>query len=211
MNRAAPILIAIVVLCAGIWLVPLVHFVPLKSARQHSTEATFNPSAFAETFWSERLLESMDKAVDAAVLLAEIKQDPKEAREKHGRTLGLSGTYYYFVSGTGRILTVDKESVSLTLGAKDSTVDIILETGNIFGNAVRDGTGLIDVNDYPNSRDFNDISSEINRRIEERVLPPLRAKAAVGATVHFAGCAEISDETTDLHPLVLVPIVAEVQ
>jgi hypothetical protein len=112
MNRAATIIIAIVVLCVGIWLVPLVHIVPLKAARLHSTEATFNSSAFAETFWSEHLLKSVDKAVDAAALLAEIKQDPKEARGKHGRTLGLSGTYYYFVSGTGRILTVDKESTS---------------------------------------------------------------------------------------------------
>jgi predicted lipoprotein len=211
MNQAASILIAIVVLSVGIWLVPLVHLVPLKSTREVSTDSAFNPSVFVEKFWSERLLNSVDKAVDSAALLAEIKQNSKEARDKHGRTLGLSSTYYYFVSGTGHIVAVDKDSVSLTLGAKDSTVDIILETGNIFGNAVRDGTGLIDVNDYPNSRDFNDISSEINRRIEERVLPPLRAKATVGATVHFAGCAEISSETTDLHPLVLVPIVAEVQ
>ena len=32
---------------------------------------------------------------------------------------------------------------------------MLIETGHIFGNAVRDGTGLLDVNDYPNSQEFN--------------------------------------------------------
>ncbi len=84
-----------------------------------------------------------------------------------------------------------------------------LETGNIFGNAVRDGTGLLNVNDFPNSQDFNALSSEINRRIEQQVLPALRKAAAVGATVRFAGCAEIVDEDTDLHPLRIVPFIVE--
>ena len=84
-------------------------------------------------------------------------------------------------------------------------------TGLVFGNAVRDGTGLLNVNDYPNSQDFNDISAELNKLIETRVQPKLRERAKVGATIRFTGCAEVSDESTDLHLLKLIPIQAEVE
>ena len=58
---------------------------------------------------------------------------------------------------------------------------------------------------------LNAISAEINRHIEEQVLPNLRTKAVVGAIVHFAGCAEIADEGTDLHTLLVVPVSAVVR
>jgi len=193
------------------WFAPLFHIVPLQATRQQTTDANFNAGVFVDKLWNERLLKSVTKAVDAATLLAEIKKDPKAARERHGRTLGLSSTYYYCVSGIGRVVAVEKNSVFLALDESGSTPDIVLETGNLFGNAIRDGTGLVKVDDFPNSRDFNDISSELNRRIEERLLPTLRSKAAVGAMMRFTGCAEIADENTDLRPLRIVPLVAEVR
>lgn len=58
-----------------------------------------------------------------------------------------------------------------------------LETGPVFGNVLRDGTGLLDVNDFPNSQDFNALSSEINRRVEEQVL--LRSRLVAIGDVQF--------------------------
>ncbi len=194
-----------------LWVCPLFHVVPLETARQHSADASFNAAAFVEKLWSERLLKSADRAVDAATLLSEIAEDAKAARAKYGRTVGLSSTCYYFVSGEGWVVAVKNDSVSLALRENDSNPDVVLKTGKIFGNAVRDGTGLLNVSDFPNSRDFNDISSEINRRIEERVLPPLHAKAAPGTKVRFAGCAEITGGETNVRPLHLVPLIAEVR
>ena len=100
-------------------------------------------------------------------------------------------------------------SLAVTTGATNA--EILLQTGLVFGNAVRDGTGLLNVNYYPNSQDFNDISAELNKIIEVRVLPRLREGATVGATIHFAGCAEVADESSDLKPLKLVPIQAEIE
>ena len=149
------------------------------------------------------------QAVDATELLAAVQQDRQAARRTYGRSVGLGGGYYYFIAGTGRVVSVEKNSVGLSLSNGQTQVQVSLETGNIFGNAVRDGTGLLNVNDFPNSQDFNALSSEINRRIEQQVLPALRKAAAVGATVRFAGCAEIVDEDTDLHPLRIVPFIVE--
>ena len=79
----------------------------------------------------------------------------------------------------------------------------------LFGNAIRDGTGLLNVNDYPNSQDFNAISEALNHFVETRVQPQLREIAKVGATIRFVGCAEVNDESTDLKPLRVVPVLAE--
>ena len=69
----------------------------------------------------------------------------------------------------------------------------------------------MNVNDYPNSQDFNGISEALNHLAETRVQPKLREQAKVGAKISFAGCAEIADESTDLKPLKVIPIQTEVQ
>jgi predicted lipoprotein len=187
-----------------VYFFPLFHVVPLRQAGQPAAGAAFDPVAFVDRFWTERLIPGAARAVDAAELAAAVQQDRQSARRTYGRSVGLGGVYYYFLAGTGRVVSVEKDSVRLSLRDGQPQMQVSLETGNVFGNAVRDGTGL-NVNDFPNSQDFNAVSSEINRRIERQVLPELRKRAAVGATVRFVGCAEITDEDTDLHPLRIVP------
>lgn len=193
------------------WMLPAFHIVSLKAARQESTGAPFDAAVFVEKLWTDQLIPSTQAATDAAILMTAIRNDPKAARSKYGRIVGLGDTYHYFVKGEGRILAVDKSGVSLSLDSSSPTPDIIVETGNIFGNAVRDGTGVLNVSSFSNSQDFNAISSEINLRIEQRVLPILRGKAALGATLQFAGCVEVNNDETDLHPLRLVPLSATVR
>jgi predicted lipoprotein len=193
---------------AILYFLPLFHVVPLDRAGQ---AATFNPVAFVDRFWTERMIPEAASAVDAAKLVAAVQEDRQAARRTYGHSVGLGSVYYYFVAGTGRVVSVDKDSVGLSLSDDQTKAQVSLATGNIFGNAVRDGTGLLNVNDFPNSQNFNALSSEINRRIEQQVLPALRKQAIVGAKVRFVGCAEIMDEDTDLHPLRIVPFILEAQ
>jgi len=188
---------------------PLFHVVPLDVARQRTAEAAFAPAAFVERFWTEGLIPGTGGAVDAAELIAVVQHDRQAARRTHGRRVGLGDVYYYYVAGIGRVVSVDRNSVGLALRDDQPQVQVLLEAGPIFGNAVRDGTGLLDVNDFANSQDFNALSAEINRRIEQHVLPNLRRMATIGARVGFVGCAEIMDEDTDLNPLRIVPFLVE--
>jgi predicted lipoprotein len=190
-----------------VYFFPLFHVVPLGNAGRHEVGSAFDTVAFVDRFWAERLIPGAARAVDAAELVAAVQRDRQSARRAHGRSVGLGGVYYYFVAGIGRVVSVENDSLRLSLRDGQSQVQVSLETGNIFGNAVRDGTGLLNINDFPNSQDFNAVSSEINRRIEKRVLPELRKLAAVGATIRFVGCAEITDEDMDLNPLRIVPFI----
>ena len=202
-------LITVAVVASLCWLFPLFHIVPLEQAAKEKAAATFDPKAFSEKFWREQLLTSLDKAVKAELLLTAIQANAAAARKKFGRSVGVSESYTYFISGQGRVLAVSDDEISLAVTEGTTNAEISLQVGLLFSNAVRDGTGLLSVNDYPNSQDFNAISEALNRIIEERVLPKLRETAKVGAIISFVGCAEVNDESTDLKPLKVIPVKAE--
>jgi predicted lipoprotein len=111
------------------------------------------------------------------------------------------------VSGSGRITAVGEGEVEIALPEGGA---IVIDTGPVFGNTIRDGSGLLDVNDFANSQDFNAISAGINRRVEERVLPNLREEAAVDKTVRFLGAVEIADSVSKVESLKLVPVAIEI-
>ena len=99
-----------------LWFWPLFHIVPLEQAKQESLAAeaeSFDPAAFVEKFWFEQLILSETRAVDAQKLIAAIQEDHAKARKTHGRSVGLSSAYYYFISGTGRVARVERNAVAL--------------------------------------------------------------------------------------------------
>lgn len=209
--RSVRWLIAAVVIAGICWLFPLFHVVALKTAVAEKEATAFNATQFAAGFWANQLLPSLDKAVKADVLMAAIQTDPMAAKKKFSRSVGLSDSYFYFLSGSGRVVAVSDDGVSLAVTSGSTNSEVVLQTGLIFGDALRDGTGLLDASAYSNSQDFNDISAALDHIVETRVLPGLRKQAKVGAAISFAGCAEVDDESTDLKPLKVIPIQTEAQ
>ena len=203
--------IAAVVIAGICWLFPLFHVVPLNKAKAEQSAAKFDATHFAETFWTNQLEPAIGNAVDAKTLVTAIQFDHATAKKRFSRSVGLSESYFYFISGNGRVVAVTNDGVSLAVTDKSTNAEVLLQTGLIFGDAIRDGTGLLDPSVYPNSQDFNDISAELNHIVETRVLPDLKREAKPGVTISFAGCAEVDDESTDLKPLKVVPIQVKVQ
>lgn len=199
-------IIALAVAAGVCWLFPLFHVVPLQTAKAEKAAGKFDPAQFAETFWANQLLPALDKTVTADALLAAIQSDPAAAKKKFSRSVGLSDTYFYFVSGTGRVVSVSDDEVSLAITPGSTNAEVTLLAGLIFGDAIRDGTGLLNASDYSNSQDFNDISAALDHLVETHVLPGLHQQAKIGAQISFAGCAEVDDEGNDLKPLKVIPI-----
>jgi predicted lipoprotein len=198
-------LIAVVIFACICWRFPLFHAVPLKTAAAEKTAAVFDPKSFTDNFWTNQLVPSLDKATKAEILFPAIASNPATAKKKFSRSIGVSENYFYFLAGSGKILSVSDDEVLLNVTGGTNT-EVSLQTGMIFGNALRDGTGLLDASRYPNSQDFNAISEALNHLVEANVLPKLRESAKVGAKISFAGCAEVDDESTDLKPLKVIPI-----
>ena len=202
---AALVLLAVL----GLWLFPIFRVVPVDTRTRAASAAGLEADAFVERFWNDRLLPAGLQAVDAVELLSALRQDTAAAAEQYGHRLGLSSTTSFLLSGTGRISGVTPTTVSIALGNDLTAVELLIEFGPVFGNAIRDGSGLLNVSDFPNSQDFNALSAQFNRRVEERVLPALQAGAVPGATVRFVGAAEIMHPATDLQPLRIVPVHVE--
>lgn len=206
MNKFVTWIIAILAVAGFCWIFPPIHIRSLAQTQAARASAQFSAPDFVGKFWNERLLKSLDQAADAGKVLAAIAVRPQKAHEQFGRSVGISSSYYFFLRGSGRVVSVDDTGVSLSLKDEGNDVDVLVPLGLVFGNAVRDGTGLLDSSAFPNSQEFNDISAGLNHIVETQVLPELQRIAAVGKRVQFAGCVEVADEGADLKPLKLVPI-----
>ena len=184
---------------------PLFRIVPLDAAVEEKQSKTFDPKTFAENFWSNELPDLAAQAVDVRDLVAALESDTNAAKAQHGRTMGMGDTHYFHVRGSGIVRAVTEgKTIGLSVNDGDD-IQIEFPTGLIFSNAVRDATGLIEVSAFASSRHFNDISSELNKKVETEILPTLRAKAAIGTRLSFVGCAEIVGEGNAL-PLTVIPV-----
>jgi predicted lipoprotein len=193
------------------WCFPLFHVVRLERLENSSHDSAFNAADFAKSFWSDRLTQSLTQAPDAATFLADSRASPETARAKYGRKVGVGRTRLVVLRDNGTIVTIDKKGVGVALQGETKEADIVLQTGLLFGNTVRDSTGLLDASNFPDSRQFNEISTELNRIVEARVVPILKEKAVVGRRIHFAGCAEFSDEGALVKPLTIIPLEVRVE
>jgi predicted lipoprotein len=178
----------------------------LKAVREAQTGAQSNATEFVGKFWEEKLLPATAQAAEATQVLETIEAGPEKVREQFGRTVGVSSSYFLFVRGAGVVVKVSEDGIDLAVSGKSEVADVSVPLGLVFGNAVRDGTGLLDSSNYPNAQEFNDLSAALNSMVETNVLPQLQRMAAVGKRIRFAGCVEVEDEERDLKPLKLVPI-----
>lgn len=170
----------------------------------------FDPAAFATEFWTQTLQPAAARAPELAPIVLAVRADPLAAAKQHGHKVGEGTTWYYFARGSGRVTAIERNRLLLEVdGASGTTV--ALRTGPVFGNAVRDGCGLLELNRVPGLAEFNAVSAELNHRVEQEVQPILRAGAEVGSRVTFAGCAEAPESARSSGPLlVFVPVQVEV-
>jgi predicted lipoprotein len=151
--------------------------------------AVFDPALFAPRFWSETLQPMSSQSVDAAKLLEVLQLDEEAAAQRYGRRAGLGGPAFYLVRGEGRVAGVDRKGVRLELSSGGT---VLLMTGPLFGNALRDATGLIEIQQFT-SFEFNALSTELNRIAETRVQPILLERARPDTRLRFTGCGEYGE------------------
>jgi predicted lipoprotein len=206
---------AAVIIVILLWFFPLFHVVPLQ-APAAGTPAAGAPVAFdavsaAARIWQTELPAAARRTLEVSALVGPLRANAETAKAKFAKSSGL-GAAYYFVRGQGRVVTRERNHLRVALDGASAEI-IAIRIGPVFGNTVRDGCGFLDVNAFPGLQEFNALSAELNALVEKNVLPALRERAQVGATIEFAGCAEAPESTPDAgEPLLLiVPVQAEVR
>ncbi|RJP31879.1 MAG: DUF2291 family protein [Candidatus Omnitrophota bacterium] len=202
---------AVLLLAFAGYMFPLFHIHKLDEIERKRKMEQFNPEEFSKDFWKNQLQHSMDQAVSMQTLMPLINNDPHQAKDKYSNTIGIGSVYYYYLKGAGYVKSIEEDAVAVVLQKESQNPDLRIMTGKIFGNAIRNGCNQLNVSDFPNSQEFNQISIYLNKIVENEVLPPFKNNASLGDRVNFVGCCEIIDEDADLHPLKLIPITLKIE
>lgn len=178
------------------------YFRPLDEKLAEAQERTFDASSFVKGIWADQLLPAYDSAIDLTTLLQKLVRDPAQTFQQEAQALGIGNIGYFKVQGEGTVLEVTENHLLLQVG--DQIVE--LETEFIFGNAVRDASGLIKVNDYDETADFNAISESINDKIRKEVIPLIRTEVSTGKQVRFKGALELNKAHLNLDQPEVIPV-----
>jgi predicted lipoprotein len=183
------------------WFFPLFHIRPLGGDTQGGV--SFQLANESPTTSEPRKLEAyVTTATEALALWQAFDADPSKAKKELGKQAGLGGAFFFCVRGKGTVESVQHDRVLLE--AEGSPRRVCLELGVVVDNTVREAVG-VKASQFNNSQDFNALSSDFNRQVEENVIAPNRALLKEGVHLDFVGCCKIGGKS-DLDPLCLIPI-----
>ena len=106
---------------------------------------------------------------------------------------------------------ITEKGVTLTLEGSGTESDILLATDLIFSNAVRDSSGLVDSDDFPDSMKYNKVSEKINEIVMSQVIVSFRGKVKKGSILKFTGASEVFEDNPQISPLRVIPIHVEIE
>jgi predicted lipoprotein len=183
-----------------------VYFKKLDEVKAAQTAKEFDATAYAQTFWNNKLIPGLHKAIDITQLTSMLSADASKTFDTYSHALGIGNLRYFLVKGKGIIESVNEDDVTVTLQTDTSKQIITLATEYIFGNAVRDATGLIDINEFSNTMDFNNVSAALNKMIREKILPPFKSAVKKRNQIEFVGAVELNKEHLNLEKIEIVPV-----
>jgi predicted lipoprotein len=168
--------------------------------------ASFNAKKYAADFWAKKLTPALARSTDTGQLLSLLRTDKDKAFKEHAHALGIGNIKYFLIKGSGKVTEVQENQVLIRLESENEKPEMRLATEYVFGNAVRDASGTIDINEFSNSMDFNNVSAEINKIIREKVIPPFKSKVKKGDVIEFAGAIELNQEYLKRKNIEIIPI-----
>ena len=201
MNKILKYLAAILAVVIVTWL--SLDIRKLDDYRVSNVQVKFDANEYAGQFWENQLPECIRDAPDFKSVFQQLEQDPEKTFERYAHKLGISKTYYMLLKGSGTIEAVDQEFLLVRI---DENTLVQVATDFIFGNAVRDGSGKVNINQFLNMTDFNSVSIALNKLVKEKVVTRLKKSAKTGMRIEFTGAAEINEDEIDLTLIRLIPV-----
>jgi len=182
-----------------------VYFKKLDEVKAAQNAKEFNAALYAQTFWDKKLIPNLDKAIDLSQLITMLATDTVKTFDTYSHALGIGNLRYFLVEGKGTVTAVNEDDAEIAL-QPNTKQSVTIATGYIFGNAVRDATGLVDINEFSNTMDFNNVSAELNKMIGVKVLSPFKQKIKKGNTIAFTGAIELNREHLNLSNIEVIPV-----
>jgi len=181
-------------------------YVKKLSDMKVATDEKFDAVAFSKRLWEEKLAARLSNAVELETFIKTAQINPVDAFSKYTNALGIGNYRYALIKVEGLITDINEDDIMLQVKLGDSLMTTQLATEFIYGNAIRDASGLVDVKDFPNTMDLNNISEELNKMVRKTVLPPFKAAVRKGDKVIVTGAIEIHKEHIKWNELEIIPV-----
>ncbi len=204
MNKAIKYILGVLAIVAVVYF--SLDIQNLDEYKAANVNTKFDATEFAQQFWDNELAASINNATDVQTAIQQLEINPEIAFEKYGHKLGISKTYYLILKGSGIIESVEEEYLLVRI---DENTQIQVATDFIFGNAIRDGSGKVDINQFVNMTDFNNVSVALNKMAKEKVVARLKKSAKAGMQIEFIGAAELNEDNIDVTKIRIIPIAAK--
>ncbi len=176
------------------------------SVRNSKVAARFDPVSFSKKLWEEKMPATKDSAVSLSQLMETIGKDKEAGFRQYTRALAIGNYRYALVKTEALVEEVKEDEVLLSLNHGDSVIHIKLATEFIYGNAIRDASGLVEVKDFPNTADLNSISEELNKIVRVTVIPPVKGKIKKGDQISVVAALELNKEHIHWQGMELYPV-----
>jgi predicted lipoprotein len=183
-----------------------VFFERLDAHNLSTSKTGFDGAGFARNLFDNELIPRLDSAVELRSLLVLLNENPEQAFEDYSHSLAIGNVRYFLVRGEGAISSIGENTIHITLKGDATNSVIPVTTEFIYGNAIRDASGLINLSEFDNTADVNKVSEEINNIVRNEVLAAFTVNAKAGDKVKFVGAIELNRVHVDVSSIEVVPI-----
>ncbi len=179
-----------------------------KLSDVNAANKSFNATEYAQNYLDQKLIPSIGKMPSTDTLLNLIKTNPSATFDKFSHAMDIGNIRYFITKGSGIITGLDEADVYITTPAHQN---IRIATEYVFGNALRDAPGIININDFTNSGDLNNVSSELNKIIRSKVLPPFKSSVKKGDQIEYAGAFELNRQHLNTDSVEVIPFYLKIK
>lgn len=179
-----------------------VYFKRLSDVNAGAT-TSFDAAAYARNYFYRQLPAAVTQAPDIDKLVAMIKTDTTAAFKTYGHALAIGATRYFLIKGEGIIVNTDDNGVWVSTPSGNS---VLLATEYVYGNALRDASGLVDINKFSSTMDLNNISAEVDRIVRTKILPAVTPRLKKGVKIQFSGATGLNQSHLRLGEIEITPI-----
>ncbi len=197
----------ILFLCFGLLAYNSVYFKKLSEMKK-ATENQLDAGVYAKNLWEGELQTSINSAIELPLLLKSINENADAAFEQNTHALAIGNYRYAMVKLKGKIIAVNENEVlvSVALPHADSLLTVAITTEFVYGNAVRDASGLLDAKDFNNASDLNNIAEALNELVRKNIVPEIRKTTKQNNKLEIIGAVQLNREHVAKEMFEIIPL-----
>jgi predicted lipoprotein len=182
-----------------------VYFKKLNAITKEGVQ-NFDAKTYTAALWKNKMPAVIDAATEFDQLLLAIEKDPQLAFEKNTHALAIGNYRYAMVKMSGIVVAVHEDDFIIETFIGGNKKQLLVTTEFIYGSAVRDASGLIDIKDFTSASDLNSIAEALNVTVKKTVIEPARKNLVTGVKLNLVAAVELNKENIVLDQLVLLPV-----